>query len=221
MKSFPNVIEPRFEEIFRKDYTLKGKWNEAFFKNNNPIVLELGCGKGEYTVYLAMEDRERNYMGIDIKGARIWKGAKMAVEEHITNAAFLRTKIDFITSFFSEKEIDEIWITFPDPQPKKARKRLISAMFLSRYQKFLKHNGIVNLKTDNTDLFEYAKEVVKENNLKIIHHSTDVHNTQSEKLKKVRDIKTFYEQQFLSENKKIKYLAFELDLTKNLTEPNE
>ena len=221
MKTFPNVIEPGFNEIFNKEYKLKGKWAGEFFENDKPVVLELGCGKGEYTVNLAKENTERNYLGIDIKGARMWKGAKMALEQNLPNAAFLRTRIDFIVSFFAENEIDEIWVTFPDPQPKKARKRLVSSMFLSRYQQFLKPNGIVNLKTDNTDLFLYADELVKANNLKVVHSSLDVHGSEDKSLEMTRKIKTFYEKQFIEQNKSIKYLAFELDKNKKLTEPDE
>ena len=221
MKTFPNVIEPGFNEIFNKEYKLKGKWAGEFFENDKPVVLELGCGKGEYTVNLAKENTERNYLGIDIKGARMWKGAKMALEQNLPNAAFLRTRIDFIVSFFAENEIDEIWVTFPDPQPKKARKRLVSSMFLSRYQQFLKPNGIVNLKTDNTDLFLYADELVKANNLKVVHRSLDVHGSEDKSLEMTRKIKTFYEKQFIEQNKSIKYLAFELDKNKKLTEPDE
>lgn len=221
MKKFPNVIEPGFNEIFENDYQLKGKWSENFFRNNKPIVLELGCGKGEYTVNLAKQDPKRNFIGIDIKGARMWKGAKRALEQNISNAAFLRTRIDFIVSFFEEDEIDEIWVTFPDPQPKKSRKRLIAPMFLSRYQKFLKQNGIVNLKTDNTDFFEYAEQVVKKNNLRIIHRSKDVHSTNDDELRMVKEIKTFYEEQFIEQKKTIKYLAFVLEKDKSLVEPDE
>ncbi len=221
MKTFPNVIEPGFYEIFKKDYTLKGKWKPDFFGNNKPIVLELGCGKGEYTVALARKYPSKNFIGIDIKGARMWKGAKTALEENIHNATFLRTRIDFITSFFTENEVDEIWVTFPDPQPKKSRKRLISPMFLTRYQKFIRENGVVNLKTDNTELFDYAEEVVKTNNLNIISKSRDVHGCPNGELEIVKEIKTFYEKQFIEQNKKIKYLAFELDKNKTLKEPDE
>ncbi|MFP4041126.1 MAG: tRNA (guanosine(46)-N7)-methyltransferase TrmB [Bacteroidales bacterium] len=221
MKTFPNVTEPKFHEVFQTDYKLKGQWKTEFFKNKNPIILELGCGKGEYTVNLARHFPGINFIGIDIKGARMWRGAKQALENNITNAHFLRTRIDFITSLFAENEIDEIWITFPDPQPKKARKRLISAMFLSRYQHFLKHNGIVHLKTDNTDLYFYAKKVVKFNNLSIIHDLNDVHSNTDENIKMLHEIKTFYEQQFIQQNKKIKYLAFKLDKKKTLKEPED
>jgi len=221
MKTFPNVIEPGFHEVFEKNYKLRGKWKSEFFGNDKPIVLELGCGKGEYTVALACKYPDRNFIGIDIKGARIWKGAKTAVEENIPNAAFLRTRIDFITSFFAENEVEEIWVTFPDPQPKKSRKRLISPMFLSRYQKFIEENGIVNLKTDNTELFDYAEDVVKTNKLRIITSCRDVHGSRNGELEVLKSIKTFYEKQFIEQNKKIKYLSFELDKSKNLAEPDE
>lgn len=221
MKTFPNVIEPIFHEVFQTNYKLKGRWRTDYFRNNNPIILELGCGKGEYTVNLAKYNRGVNFIGIDIKGARMWRGAKQALENNITNAHFLRTRIDFISSLFAENEIDEIWITFPDPQPKKARKRLISTMFLARYQEFLKNEGIVHLKTDNTNLYFYAKKVLKLNNLNIIHDLDDVHGNKNENFQMLRKIKTFYEQQFIQQNKKIKYIAFKLDKEKMLKEPED
>lgn len=204
MKTFPNVIEPEFREVFNKDYRLKGKWNETFFKNDHPIVLELGCGKGEYTVNLAHRYPDHNFIGVDIKGARMWRGAKTAVEEGIPNAAFLRTRIDFITSFFAEDEVKAIWVTFPDPQPKKARKRLVSTKFLTYYQHFIRDDAIIHLKTDNPNLYLYALAIIRENNLDLIHAEDDVHSLDDNHLEEIRKIRTFYEEQFLEENKKIK-----------------
>ncbi|MFO8236067.1 MAG: tRNA (guanosine(46)-N7)-methyltransferase TrmB [Bacteroidales bacterium] len=220
MKTFPNVLEPKFHEVFQTDYKLKGRWREDVFRNNNPVILELGCGKGEYTVNMSKNFPSYNFIGIDIKGARMWRGAKKALEDNLQNALFLRTRIDFITSFFEEDEIDEIWITFPDPQPKKARKRLMSKMFLSRYQQFVKDKGIIHLKTDNYDLYHYTGEIIKLNNLNLIHDHTDIHGTKDESLQMLRTIKTFYEEQFIEQNKTIKYLAFNLDKNKILKEPD-
>ena len=219
MKRFDNVIEPSFDEIFQKDHKYKGHWHEQVFGNDNPIVLELGCGKGEYTVNLARSFPAYNFLGIDIKGARMWKGAKAALHDGLPNAKFLRTRIDFIRSFFAEGEISEIWITFPDPQPKKPLKRLVSTRFLSRYQHFLQDGAVVHLKTDNTEVYQYAGKVARANNLEILREIDDVHHTEDKALEKVRNIQTFYEKQFIEENKKIKYLAFKLETDKTLEEP--
>ena len=221
MKTFPNVVEPSFQEIFQKEYTLKGQWSKSFFRNDQPLILELGCGKGEYTVNLAKHNPSVNYLGIDIKGARMWKGAKTALDEGVPNAGFLRTRIDFINSFFAENEVDEIWVTFPDPQPKKAKKRLISPKFLSAYRKFLKPHALIHLKTDNQDLFAYMKEVIQLNDLPVISISEDVHQTDDNKLEVVRNIQTFYEQQFVAMGKKINYVCFHLNSSEILQEPDE
>ena len=219
MKRFPNVMEPPFEEVFRKDYSFKGKWHEQVFGNAHPIVLELGCGKGEYTVNLARQYPRRNFIGIDIKGARMWKGARQALHEELNNVVFLRTRIDFIRSFFARDEVSEIWITFPDPQPKKPRKRLVSTMFLTRYQHFLRDRSLIKMKTDNTNVYDYACKIAQTNNLEVLRQEPDVHATRDEALQQVRSIQTFYEQQFIEENRKIKYLAFRLEQEKKLIEP--
>ena len=151
--TFPHLFQPAYQEI-QSDFYLKSKWDKDFFRNQRPVTIELGCGKGEYTVGLAARYPEKNFIGIDIKGSRIWKGAKTAVQNGMANVAFLRTQIDFIESFFQAGEVQEIWITFPDPQLKKARKRLTSSQFLKRYQKFLKKDGFINLKTDSAELLE-------------------------------------------------------------------
>lgn len=221
MKTFPNVIEPEFGEVFNKDYRLKGKWHQAVFKNDNPIVLELGCGKGEYTVNLAHRYPGYNFIGIDIKGARMWRGAKTAVEENIPNAVFLRTRIDFITSFFDKDEVTAIWITFPDPQPKKGRKRLVSTKFLTRYQQIIRDNATIHLKTDNSNVYQYTLAIIRENKLNLRHAENDIHALNNSELEEVRKIQTFYEKQFLEENKKIKYIAFKLDKHQNLKEPKD
>ena len=164
-KGFANLVEPPFEEVLNQDYKLKGKWHQDFFKNNNPLVLELGCGRGEYTVGLAQRFPDKNFIGVDIKGARLWRGAKTVHEEQIPNAGFLRTRIDFITSFFAKDEVSEIWITFPDPQRKKrfARKRLTGPMFIERYKQFLKPEGLMHLKSDSDFFFGYTLEQIEEN----------------------------------------------------------
>lgn len=219
MNTFPNVLQPEFAEIFRKDHFLKGKWKQDFFRNDNPLILELGCGKGEYTTGLARHFPSVNFIGIDIKGARIWKGAGTALREGLHNAAFIRTRIEHINSFFSYPEVDEIWITFPDPQPKKARKRLTSPGFLSYYQKFLKDGGRVHLKTDNEALYDYTREIAFVNGLDIIHETDDLH--QSDVLKDIPDIRTFYEQQFIEKGLTIKYLCFELPCEKIIRKAEE
>ncbi len=217
MKTFKNVIQPSFNEVFECDYKLKGNWGKQFFKNNKPIVLELGCGKGEYSIGLAIKFPEKNFIGIDIKGARIWRGAKTAIDNNIANVGFIRTKIDFICSFFAKDEISEIWLTFSDPQPKKAHKRLTSSRFLSYYQKLMIDNGVINLKTDNTNLYNYTLDVVNTNNLEIVNNIYDIYS--SENIDSILSIKTFYEQQFLKEEKCINYLKFKLKTNINLEEP--
>ena len=161
--TFDCFVQPEFDEVFHCDHPLKGRWRSDFFRNDNPIVLELGCGKGEYTVALAEHDPSRNYIGIDIKGARMWRGAKSVTERKIANAGFLRTRVEFINGLFAENEVDEIWITFPDPQLKsrRAKKRLTSPLFLEYYARLLKPAGWINLKTDSKHLFAYTNEVVR------------------------------------------------------------
>lgn len=219
METFQNVIQPQFEEVYKKDHKLKGRWNKEFFKNENPITLELGCGKGEYTVGLAKQYPQRNFIGIDIKGARMWRGAKTAVTENINNVGFLRTRIDLINSFFANEEISEIWVTFPDPQPKKYYKRLTSTRFLGYYQKIIAENGVVNLKTDNADLYQYTRNLVKLNNLEVLTDTSNLYN--SGIVDEILSIKTFYEQQFLEQGKPIHYIRFTLDKSKKLEEPEE
>ena len=160
--TFKCLLQPKMEEVFRKDYGLKGKWNQEVFGNGNPITLELGCGKGEYTVALAKMYPGRNFIGIDIKGARLWKGAKEVEQSGMKNVRFLRTNIDFIEWIFGSGEIDSIWVTFADPQLKSPRKRLTSPMFLNRYRKFLIESGLVHLKTDSRFLHEYTAAVIKD-----------------------------------------------------------
>lgn len=217
-ETFPNIIQPKFDEVFRKEHPIKGKWHETFFKNSKPIVLELGCGKGEYTIGLSRQYPEKNFIGIDIKGARIWRGAKTAVENSMENVAFVRTRIENITSFFAKDEVSEIWITFPDPQLKRinALKRLTSSVFLGMYKTILKPQGIIHLKTDSQELHQYTKSLAELNNLKVHSCTNDLYSTVKDD--PILSIRTFYEQQFLDQGKTITYISFELTNEKPLIE---
>ena len=219
LETFNHVVQPSFDEVFKKDYKLKNKWGKDFFGNNNPLILELGCGKGEYTVGLAKKYQHKNFIGIDIKGARMWRGAKTALDDEIKNVGFIRTRIDLINSFFGEGEVSEIWITFPDPQPKKHYKRLTSTRFLGYYQRIIEQDGFINLKTDNADLYAYTKKVIELNNLDLIIDTDNLYNAGIDD--EILSIKTFYEQQFLEQGKPIHYLRFKLDKTIQLEEPKE
>ncbi len=216
---FEHVIEPEVKGYVASDHALKGNWNTTFFKNKQPLVLELGCGKGEYSVGLARMFPEKNFIGVDIKGARIWKGAKTSFEEGLKNVAFLRTRIEVITSFFAPDEVDEIWITFPDPQMKKrrAKKRLTSSGFLARYQIFIKNNALVHLKTDSTFLYEYTNEVVRVNQLKVIKNTPNLYGESW--TDQMLSIQTHYEQIHIDEGDRINYIVFELPKHKLLIEP--
>ncbi|MDA3952312.1 MAG: tRNA (guanosine(46)-N7)-methyltransferase TrmB [Bacteroidales bacterium] len=219
METFNHVVQPPFNEVYKKNYKLKGKWSKDFFSNSNPVTVELGCGKGEYTVALAKQNPNTNFIGIDIKGARMWRGAKTALEDDIKNVGFLRTRIDFINSFFDNNEVSEIWITFPDPQLKKYYKRLTSTRFLAYYQNVIVENGLINLKTDSAELYIYTKNLVELNNLEIIINTDDLYN--SGIVDNILSIKTFYEQQFLAQGKPIHYLRFKLNKAIKLEEPKE
>lgn len=217
--SYDNVFEPSYSELLNTDFKYKNKWKSDFFKNDNPIILELGCGKGEYTVNLAQKNPDKNFMGVDIKGARMWKGASFVIENKIKNVAFLRTLIEFTPSCFGTNEIDEIWITFPDPQLKqiRAKKRLTSSTFLKKYKQFLKPDGSINLKTDSRELYDYTMALIKENNLPIFANTHDLYA--SALVDDVLAIKTFYEKMFLEVNKKITYIKFGLGDVENIIEP--
>jgi tRNA (guanine-N7-)-methyltransferase len=203
--TFPNVYQ------LEEGKPLKGKWAIEHFKNNHPVVLELACGKGEYAVQMAKRFPEKNFIGIDLKGNRLWRGARTGVDEEITNLAFLRIQIEDITEYFGANEVEEIWITFPDPQPQDSRekKRLTYLGFLNKYRTFLIPEGKINLKTDNDDLYLYTKEVVKANELRL-HKKTD-HLYLSEFYDEVMKIKTHYERIYLKHNKNINYIQFSLE----------
>jgi tRNA (guanine-N7-)-methyltransferase len=220
LEGFEHVHQPMFKDIFENDYYLKGKWANEFFNNNNPIVLELGCGKGEYTTGLAELHPEINFIGMDIKGARICKGAKTVMERNLKNVAFIRSAIEPIQSFFSENEISEIWLTFSDPQPNKPKKRLSSSIFLNKYLGFLKQGGIIHLKTDSILLFEYTLTIVIKNNLKIVNYCKNVYADKSLP-DAVCNIQTFYERKFKAIGKKINYLAFSLNQRNIFIEPED
>ena len=209
IKEFENLFEPTIGD----NYFLKGKWNEIYFKNNNPIILELGCGKGEYTVGLAKHYPDKNFIGCDIKGNRMYIGASEALNSKMDNVAFLRTKIDFITDCFDLNEIDEIWLTFSDPQPKKPNKRLSSKAFINRYAQFLKPNGIIHLKTDSNLLFEFTENEIKEN-YKLLELTWDLYgelpSNLNQKTLEIFHIKTHYEQLFTKKGSVIKYCKFSI-----------
>jgi tRNA (guanine-N7-)-methyltransferase len=218
LESLERVFQPPLEEIFGVDFHLKGRWCRDVFGNDHALILELGCGKGEYTVGLARNYPQKNFMGLDIKGARIWTGAKTAQIEGMTNVAFLRTRVDFINSFFTRNEVDEIWITFPDPQEKRRRlkKRLPGAHFLNMYRTFLKDGGRIHLKTDNLQLYIDTMELIRFNDLPLEQYSTDVYNEGWSD--EVVSIQTYYEQTFLAEGTKINYIRFRLPAGKKIRE---
>jgi tRNA (guanine-N7-)-methyltransferase len=218
--SYDNVIQPLIGDVAGKDHPIKGNWNRDLFRNNNPLVLELGCGRGEYTIGLANSFPSKNFIGIDIKGARMWRGARTSNEQNMQNVAFLRTRIEFITSFFKSDEVDEIWITFPDPHPglRNSNKRLTSPWFLNLYRSFLKDKGLIHLKTDNSELYEFTGKVVSQNKLETLTGTSDLY---SEKIvDNILSIQTHYEKIFLDAGLKINYLAFRLDKEKIIEDAN-
>lgn len=219
METFTSVFQYPWGRLKRETFPLRGVWNSEYFKNDNPIILELGCGKGEYTIGLARRHPDRNYIGMDIKGARIWSGARQGIQEGLDNVAFIRSEIESLEAFFTPGEVAEIWITFPDPQMQKTRKRLTSARFLSLYRTILKPGGIIHLKTDSPFLYTFTSRIVKENNLPLIRETSDLYG--SGLADPATSIKTFYEQQWLSRGKSIKLLSFRLREDSILTDPRE
>ena len=210
-ETFENVIQPSREELEKDQFKLKGNWKKDFFKNNNPIVLELGCGKGEYTIGLSKQDSGKNFIGIDIKGARFWRGAKTALEEDLANVAFLRTQIELIDRIFAEDEVDEIWITFPDPQIKykRTKHRLTNSEFLQKYKHILKAEGLVNLKTDSEFMHGYTLGLLHGEGHEVLYAHHDIYKNEYSP-KEVREIQTFYEKQYLDLGKPITYIQFRI-----------
>ena len=209
-ETFHNLFQLSYHELIHEGFPLTGKWRQGYFHNENPIVLELGCGKGDYTTGLARQNPDKNYIGMDIKGARLWRGCKTAIEEQLNNVAFIRSKVNFIERVFEENETDEIWIPFPDPQPQKSRlrKRLTHPEFLDRYRHIMKSGGIVNLKTDNYGLYAYTLDVLNDQQCEVICASDNIYHDKCDE--EVTSIKTFYEEKFLEAGKKINYLKFRM-----------
>jgi tRNA (guanine-N7-)-methyltransferase len=208
-ETFDNLFQLNYEEVL-KGFYLKSNWHKEFFKNSNPIILELGCGKGEYTVGLARKYPEKNFVGVDIKGARMWRGLKTAKEENIANLAFIRIRINLVHLCFGQNEVSEIWITFPDPHPKeiRTRKRLTSPQFLKLYKQFLVPGGIIHLKTDNIIFLEYTLDMIRDEGHELLYLTYDVYNDGLNN--EVDQIQTFYENKWLKHGTKIKYLKFRL-----------
>jgi tRNA (guanine-N7-)-methyltransferase len=217
MSGFPHVFQYPFSVLQERGFEMKGKWNKLFFRNNHPIVLELGCGKGEYTVGLGGLFPDKNFIGIDIKGARMWTGAKQALENKMPNIAFLRTHIEVINHFFALGEISEIWITFPDPQMNKVNKRMTSTRFMKLYREILKEKGLIHLKTDSNFMFTYTREIVKANHLPVLIETNDLYN--SRLADEILSIQTFYEQQWLRRGLNIKYIRFVCEAREIYVEP--
>lgn len=220
MERYENVFQYPYSVVDNVPFEMKGHWREQYFHNDNPIVLELGCGKGEYTVELARLYPNVNFIGVDIKGARMWTGATQALEANLKNVAFLRTNIEIIDRFFAEDEVQEIWLTFSDPQMKNVHKRLTSTFFLERYRHFLVDNGIIHLKTDSNFLFTYTTYMAEHNNLDVLFRTTDLYHTEGldEETKKILSIQTYYESMWIERGLNIKYMKFLLPRTKTLTE---
>lgn len=219
METFSSVFQYPWARLQRESFPLKGRWHSDFFGNDHPIVLELGCGKGEYTVGLARRYPDKNFIGMDIKGARIWSGAKTAVNEGLDNVAFIRSEIESLEAFFAPGEVDEIWITFPDPQMQKTRKRLTSARFLQKYRRVLAPGGTIHLKTDSPFLYTFTSRLVEQNALPVLRSTSDLYG--SGMADPVSSIKTYYEQQWLSRGKSIKLLSFTLPAETSLADPAE
>ena len=214
MKMFPHAFEPELNEVFRTDYKMKGNWRKEFFKNDNPLVVEFGCGKGEYSVGMSRKFPDKNFIGVDIKGARMWRGAKTAEEEGLKNIAFLRTRIEFIEGCFAASEVDEIWITFPDPQMKDRRekKRLTGPLFIERYKQFLKPDGIIHLKTDSDFFYEFSAEECESNGYEVLFKTDNLYKEGIQNFdadfQEILNIKTHYEQIFTEKGHNIHYLRF-------------
>lgn len=210
-ETFVNVFQPTREEVVSESFPLKGKWNSDFFKNDNPIVLELGCGKGEYSVGLAQLNPDKNFIGIDVKGARFWRGAKTAVDTGMNNVAFIRTQIELINHIFAENEVSEIWITFPDPQIKykRTKHRMTNSEFLQNYKKVLKQDGLMHLKTDSEFMHGYTLGLLHGEGHEVIYANHNIYKNEGSPAE-VTGIQTFYENQYLEVNKAITYIQFKI-----------
>ncbi len=211
-ETFANVIQPTREEVFGNLLGLKGNWHQKFFKNNNPIVLELGCGKGEYTVALAEKFSNKNFIGIDVKGSRFWRGAKTAVENNLKNVAFVRTQIELIEHVFAKNEVSEIWITFPDPQIKykRTKHRMTNEVFIKNYRKILQPEGVVHLKTDSEFMHGYTLGLLHGLKLEVLYANHNIYKNEGAP-EEVTSIQTFYEQKYLAQNKPITYIKFKIN----------
>lgn len=222
MERYENVFQYPYSVVEQVPFDMRGRWHADYFHNDNPIVLELGCGKGEYTVELAKLYPDINFIGVDIKGARMWTGATQALNDGLKNVAFLRTNIEVIDRFFGEDEVCEIWLTFSDPQMKNARKRLTSTFFMQRYRHFLVDGGLIHLKTDSNFLFTYTTFMVEHNALPLLFRTEDLYHTEGidDETRKILSIQTYYEAQWIERGLNIRYMKFHLPRTGELTEPD-
>jgi tRNA (guanine-N7-)-methyltransferase len=209
LDTFSNVIQPNYQSI-SDNYPMRGQWSRAFFGNDNPVVLEIGCGKGEYTVSQALENPDKNFIGIDVKGERLWRGAKTSIEKGINNTAFIRMQAQKLNLFFAPNEVSEIWITFPDPQLQKpkTKKRLTAEKFLDIYKTILNEDGCVHLKTDNAFFFEFSVETIQKYGCNVKSMSTDIHGKPNEVDAVVTRIMTYYEEMYVKKGQPINYLKF-------------
>ncbi|MBO4849655.1 MAG: tRNA (guanosine(46)-N7)-methyltransferase TrmB [Prevotella sp.] len=222
MEKYENVFQYPYSVVEHVPFPMQGRWHEEYFHNDHPIVLELGCGKGEYTVGLARMFPDVNFIGVDIKGARMWTGATQALQEGLKNVAFLRTHIEIIERFFAPGEVAEVWLTFSDPQMKNPRKRLTSTFFLERYRNFLIDNGVVHLKTDSMFLFTYTTFVVEVNQLPLLFRTEDLYHTEGidDDTRQILSIHTYYENMWMERGLNIKYMKFRLPANGSLVEPD-
>ena len=222
MASYENVFQYPYSVVEHVPFEMQGHWREQYFHNGNPIVLELGCGKGEYTVELAKLYPDVNFIGVDIKGARMWTGATQALHEGLKNVAFLRTNIEIIERFFAQDEVQEIWLTFSDPQMKNPRKRLTSTYFMQRYRKFLVDEGVIHLKTDSNFLFTYTTYMVEKNHLPVLLSTKDLYSEAPDRqeFSEARAIQTYYESMWIARGLSIKYMKWQLRRTGELEEPD-
>ena len=218
MARYPHVFEYPYSVVDDVPFVMRGRWREEFFHNANPVVLELGCGRGEYTVGLAEMFPEKNFIGVDIKGARMWTGATDSLQRGMKNVAFLRTNIEIIDRFFAPGEVQEVWLTFSDPQMKKATKRLTSTYFLERYRRFLTDGGLVHVKTDSNFLYTYTRLLIEANHLPVEVMTDDLYH--SGQADEILSIRTYYEQQWLARGINIKYIRFRLPQEGTLVEPD-